>query len=85
MAHTKHTARRTGKPVKGKSAKFPKRKGGDATPQPLTSCGGKGGGKVPKKLITKTLKVGRAYCKNSGDKCRVMKKVSTGTDQAQRL
>ena len=57
MACTKNTARKTGKPVKGKPARFPK--GGGATPKTLTSGGGKGGGKVPKNLITKTLKVGR--------------------------
>ena len=92
MVHTKHTARKTGKPVKGKPARFPKGKGGDnVTPKPSTSGSGKGGGKGPKKLITKTLKVGHTHRKNSGDKCRVMKKVSmtqedivTDTGQAQK-
>ena len=56
MACTKNTARKMGKPVKGKPARFPK--GGSVTPKPSTSGGGKGGGKGPKKLIMKTLKVG---------------------------
>ena len=76
MAHMKNTARKTGKPVKGKPARFPK--GENATPKPSMFGGGKGRGKGkgPKKLITKTLKVGCTRRKNSGAKCRVMKKVT---------
>ena len=78
MAHTKNTARKMGKPVKGKPARFPKGGNETPTPKPSTSGGGKGGGKGkgPKKLITKTHKVGCARQKYSGDKCRVMKKMS---------
>ena len=78
MARTKNTARKTGKPVKGKPARFPKGGNETLTPKPSTSGGGKGGGKGkgPKKLIMKTLKVGRACTKYSGNKCRVMKKTS---------
>ena len=54
MAHTKNMAKKTGKPVKGKPARFPKGKDNEnVTLKP--SGGGKGGGKGPKKLITKTL------------------------------
>ena len=57
LGRTKNMARKMGKPVKGKPARFPK--GGSVTLKPSTSGGGKGGGKGQKKLITKTLKVGR--------------------------
>ena len=57
MARTKNTARKMGKPVKGKPARFPKGGNETPTPKPSTSGGGKGGGKGkgPKKLIMKTL------------------------------